>query len=391
MSALSARRSLALASVLTLCAPLPAGAHIKWFANVDVQGDPLVPWQVMGSASFMALGLLAVVVLAAAGAADGWLARAAAGRGRLAALRGLDLGEQAFALMRLGIAGCFMASFFYFRAAPVLLTPELKTHASWVGLLQWTIALAALLERPRVAAAGIAVLLVAAVARFGVFHLLDYPLFAGIAAMLYLGGKGGAARSRALVALRVTVALTFLWGGVEKWLYPEWTYPLLCGSGKALLMGLPPDVFMQCAGFVEFCLAFVVLVGDLAARVAALALVGVFIAAIPMFGAIDAVGHAPFMLALLVLAMQPNRLAARFAHARCASQGARWGLAFAGVLAVLPSSYFAAHQLAYGRGRAAEGALVAALLAGAVLLKRPVLRVLRRAASGRSAASRAPA
>jgi len=351
-----------------------AEAHIKWFANVDVAGDPLRPWQVMGSASFAVLAALAIAVLAAAGWVDARLSRAAAGRPAFARWQAFDAGAAAFAAMRVGIAICFMADVLYFRDAPVLLTPELKANSTWATLLPWTVALAALFDRPRVAAAGIVVLFVAATGDYGVFHLLDYPLFIGIALVLWRAGAGAAARARAMLVLRVAVALTFLWGGVEKWLYPEWTYPLLCGSGKTLLMGLAPDVFMQCAGFVEFCLAFVVLVGDVAARVAALLLVAVFVAAIPMFGAVDAVGHAPFMLALLVLAAQPNRLSASFA-------GARWGVAFTAVLGVVPAFYFAAHQLAYGRVRmtaAATDAVLATALIGLLVLALPVARALGR-------------
>jgi hypothetical protein len=387
MSGFSIRRGLRPALLLLLCAPPMADAHIKWFANVDVSGDPLRPWQVMGSGSFAGLAALAIAVLAAAGWLDARLARAAAGRPACARWLAFDAGAAAFTAMRVGIAICFMAEVLHFRAAPVLLTPELKANTSWATLLPWTVALAALFDRPRLAAAGIVMLFVAAAADYGVFHLLDYPLFLGIALVLWRCGAGAALRARAMLVLRVAVALTFLWGGVEKWLYPEWTYPLLCGSGKDLAMGLPPDVFMQCAGFVEFCLAFVVLVGDLAARVAALLLVVVFVAAIPMFGAVDAVGHAPFMLALLVLAAQPNRLSVRFAGARASVQGMRWAAAFAAVLGVVPAFYFAAHQLAYGRVRMTAGAadaVLATALVGLVVLALPVVRALGR---GRPAAS----
>lgn len=383
MSSFSFRRGLRPALLFLLCSPSIAEAHIKWFAHVDVSGDPLRPWQVMASASFAALAVLAVAVLAAAGWLDARLSRAAAVRAAVARWHAFDAGPAAFAAMRVGIAICFMADMLYFRDAPVLLTPELKANSTWATLLPWTVALAALFDRPRVAAAGIGALFVAATGDYGVFHLLDYPLFLGIALVLWRAGADAAVRAQAMVALRVAVALTFLWGGVEKWLYPEWTYPLLCGGGKDLAMGLPPDVFMQCAGFVEFCLAFVVLVGDLAARVAALLLVVVFIAAIPMFGAVDAVGHAPFMLALLVLAAQPNRLSERFA-------GARWGAAFTAVLGVVPAFYFAAHQLAYGHVRMTAGAkeaVVAAMLLGVLVLAVPVARALGRGRPASSAAT----
>lgn len=333
-----------LVPVLLLCFPLPAFAHIKWFAEVDVSGDPRMPWMVFATPSFAALGLIAIAAMFASGWLDARIARAP--RGLVARVRAFDAGASASTIMRLGIAACFIADVVHFKDMAVFLTPELKGDSAWIRIAQWTVALAALFERPIVAAAGIALLFVEAAAHYGLFHLMDYPLFIGIAVFLAAGERW---RPQAAMLLRACVALTFMWGGIEKWLYPQWTFPLLCGSGKALTMGLDPDFFMQAAGFVEFALAFVVLAGELAARVASLALVGVFAAAIPMFGVVDAVGHAPFMLALIVLAVRPNEWVARFACPRALAQGASWALAFVVALGGMPLAYYAAHQLAYAR------------------------------------------
>jgi len=359
------RRGLRPALMLSACLPTAASAHIKWFADVDVTGDPRVPWEVFAQPSFAALSVLALLALFAAGAVDA----------RLSSARPFDAGERAFAALRWGLAACLVATALYFQGAPVFLTPELRTGTPWIPALQLAIALAAVLDAPRAAAAGLVVLFVGATARYGAFHLLDYPLYLGIATCL-------ATRGRAAGTLRAAVALTFLWGGIEKWLYPQWTFPLLCGSAKPLRMGLSPDVFMQGAGFVEFGLAFVVLAGGLAARVAALALVGVFLAAIPMFGAIDAVGHAPFMLALLVLAARPNPLARHFARPTPAAQGARWAGAFAALLCGLPLAYRAAHQAAYGRLRL-EPVSVTMGAAATVLALGLLLRTGHRAGAAR--------
>src|SRR4051812_39198318 len=193
MSALSFRCRLLLAALLSSCVPLPACAHIKWFANVDVAGDPLMPWQVMGSNTFALLAGLAIAVLATAAWLDAHLTQVAARRPAFARWHALDLGATAAGAVRLGIAACFMANVFYFRAVPVLLTPELKTHSAWALVLPWTVALAAVFERPRIAAAGIALLFGAAIVEFGSFHLLDYPLFIGIAIVLWHADAGAAA------------------------------------------------------------------------------------------------------------------------------------------------------------------------------------------------------
>jgi len=338
-----------LAPLAALCVPFAADAHIQWFANVDLSGDPLSPWDVMTNLSFAGIALLALVVLAFAGAADAWLTRAAGRHGLIGRLHRHDMGVNGLTLMRFGMAIFFIANVLFFRDAPVILTPELKTSSPLPDVLQVAIAGALLLGRMRLAAGGLLALFAYGAMGYGVFHVMAYPIFLGIAVYLALAGAGPVSRARALVVLRVAVAVSLMWGGIEKWLFPQWTYPLLCGSGKALTMGLPPDFFMQAAGFIEFCLAFVLLVGSLASRVAAIALNVVFAAAIPMFGMVDVIGHAPFMLALVVLGRTPNTLAPWFGHVAAHRQGLRWGAKFAGALGALPALYFLGHQFAFGR------------------------------------------
>jgi len=60
---------------LAILWPFAADAHIQWFANVDLSTAPRTPWDVMTNPSFAGLALLAIAVLAIAGAADAWLTR----------------------------------------------------------------------------------------------------------------------------------------------------------------------------------------------------------------------------------------------------------------------------------------------------------------------------
>jgi hypothetical protein len=372
----SLRRSRWLAPMAFLW-PFAADAHIQWFANVDLSTAPRTPWDVMTHPSFAAIALLATFVLAIAGAADAWLARMAPRHALLRRVHGFDTQAGGPLLMRLGMAAFFVANVLYFRDAPVILTPELKTSSHWPDLLQLGLAAACLLGRVRLAAAGIVLLFGYGALNYGLFHLSEYPIFLGIAAYFVLAGQGPAWRARAIVVLRLAVALSLMWGGVEKWLFPQWTFPLLCGSGKALTMGLPPDFFMEAAGFVEFCLAFVVVIGSVAARVAALAVNLVFLSAMPMFGMVDVIGHTPFMLALIVVALSQNRLAPLVGHAMPRLQARRWGVAFASTLTGLPALYFVTHEFAFGRMRftpaaGLELALPLALIGGAWMLSRVV-------------------
>jgi hypothetical protein len=341
--------------------PFAADAHIQWFANVDLSGDPRTPWDVMTTPSFAGLAALALVVLALAGVVDAWLTRMAPRHALLARVHGFDVRGGGLTLLRWGMAAFFVANVVYFRDAPVILTPELKTASLWPDVIQIAIAAACVIGRLRLAAAGLLLLFGYGALNYGLFHLSEYPVFIGIAAYLALAGISPTWRARATAILRVSVALSLMWGGVEKWLFPQWTYPLLCGSGKALTMGLPVDFFMQACGFIEFCLSFVVMIGSVAARVAALAINVVFVAAMPMFGMVDVIGHTPFMLALIVVARSPNLFAPLFGVATLRAQGLRWGGCFAAALAGLPAVYFVTHQFAFGRMRFAPTATDVAL------------------------------
>lgn len=342
-----------------------ATAHIQWFVDVDVSSPPRDPRDVMVDPAFLTLALSACIVMAAVGALDRCPARLSARFGH--ALE--RVAPCVPALVAWGIAGCLVADLAYFGSAPVLLTPELKSSSGLTVPLQVLTALAAVMGWRRAAAAGLAGLFLLAASRFGWFRVLDYPLFLGLAYFLAAtssdppGGPAprGTPWPHAAAILRVTVSLTFLWGGVEKWLYPQWSVPLLCGSGRALLMGLSPDFFMQAAGFVEFSLAFAVLVGGVAGRAACAVLAAVVIAAVPMFGAIDAVGHAPFVLALAAVAVLPHP---RRGHARPAGATAwSWVLGYAAALLVVPQAYVVMHEIAFGSPIDVNAALVVAACA----------------------------
>ena len=66
-----------------------------------------------------------------------------------------------------------------------------------------------------------------------------------------------------------------MWASIEKWAYPEWTFPLFIEHPE---MSLNYDVafFMRAAGVIEFTLAFALLWTPLVRRSAAIVLAGIF-------------------------------------------------------------------------------------------------------------------
>jgi hypothetical protein len=100
------------------------------------------------------------------------------------------------------------------------------------------------------------------------------------------------------------------------------------------------------AGFVEFCLAFILIFGRLAAQIAAAVLLLVMISAIPVVGMIDFIGHLPILVVLLILAATRNSIGP------IAPKPGRGGLDVAITFIVsVPgfiAAYYLSHEIAYG-------------------------------------------
>src|SRR5262249_16256585 len=111
----------------------------------------------------------------------------------------------------------------------IILTPELKTTSPQIPWFQPPIAIGLFQRAPMpVSALGIAALYGAGIAQYGIFHMLDYPIFLGLAAYLALSGlQQNLFGLRPLDVARWAAAVTLMWASVEKWAYPDWTYPLL--------------------------------------------------------------------------------------------------------------------------------------------------------------------
>lgn len=274
----------------------PALAHVKWFCSYDVAATPR-PLQVVVNADYGHLVLLTLVILLVAGLLD----RTPVG---LAMLRSLDrvtgfLRDRTDVLIRAVLGGFFVA---LWAMGGIILTPELKTPVDWVSWLQLAIAFGMIWRETLILSAlGIVALYGYAIDQYCIFHLLDYPIFLGLAAYLAMSGlRAPLFNLRALDVLRYATSVTLMWASVEKWAYPEWTFPLLAVHPE-MTLGFNPEFYMRAAGLVEFALAFTLACGPLMRRVSSVVLIAMFVGAIFDFGKIDAVGHSPIIIALLAI------------------------------------------------------------------------------------------
>lgn len=280
-----------------------AQAHVKWFAEYDLNKPPLPIGEVLNG-QFVQFFLSSVLLIYAFFWFDRYVLRK---RLLQDALSRYTVSEPVASLIMRGAALIFLVaiSAYGLSGSAFFLTPELKTEQRWVPWVQLAMALCALQRRTLpLLGVGIAGLYVAAITQYGIFHLLDYLILIGVAFFFLAASMPGPGwlMSRYIV-LYATTAITLLWAAVEKWGYPIWTSPLLAREPD-LLMGLPPHTYMVLAGFVEFNITFMLLSGaSLLSRATALGLALIFVLAIYKFGAIDAIGHLLIVAILLVLTL----------------------------------------------------------------------------------------
>lgn len=231
------------------------------------------------------------------------------------------------------------------------LTPELKTTLVWVPYVHLALGLCALSSRSApVTGLGIFVLYGFAVRHYGVFHMLDYLIFLGIG-YFFLVSNSVRLRKSGFIALFASAGLTLIWASVEKFGYPQWTYPMLA-QNPDMLMGMDPMVYMVLAGFIEFNVTFILLGAvSVIGRLVALGFQAIFVLAIAKFGLIDAVGHLMIIATLFVLVVRGPTDAREMLVLR---DKAVWteayfmtGLYFL-ALALIFVTYYGLHHLLYG-------------------------------------------
>ncbi len=313
---------------------VPAEAHIKWFAPYDVPAQPRILSDVF-SAGYIQLIVIALVILVVAC----WVERTALGIALSRSFDRLGAGIRARSevFFRAGTGAFFVA---LFALGNIILTPELITGIAAIQWLQAAIALGMVWRSTMIfSAAGIAALYAYGVVAYGVFHMIDYPIFLGFAGYLALTAmRIRIYNFRPIDVARWAAAITLMWASVEKWAYPQWTYPLL-DAHPDLCMGLSPTFYMVAAGFVEFSLGFALLWTPLIRAVAATVLAAMFVSAVLKFGKIDAIGHLMIVVTLITVgadnAFTPRRLVLAPAF-------------FCGALATTLTAYYGLHAAIYG-------------------------------------------
>ena len=332
--------------VLAAMATNAAEAHVKWFVECNVSDAPLPVQLVFTTTFFLFLTAFLAVFYIACEAEQTALGAVIS---RILNRWTGSLHRRSDDLLRAAAAISFVL---LWADGGLILTPELKASHAWISAIQLLIPIY-LFGRATLPAAGAGIILLFGygAARYGLFHMLDYPVFLGLGVFFALS----VSRNPKLVAfrflcLRWAVALSLLWPAMEKFVYPGWVAPIAI-THPEITLGLDVATVVTGAGVVEFGLAFALFWTPLVRRLAALVLMVLLVAATFDFGKVDAIGHSMIVIILLVI----------FANPGGKPEYSRPALAPVVAAAALPAAIFlytGAHTLAYGSKLAALVPLV---------------------------------
>ena len=279
-----------------------ANAHVKWFVACDSSEDPL-PLQAVFTPTFLLFSTLFVALFFFACKVE---------RTTLGTILSSHLDRWTGRLHRrtddLLRATAAVSFALLWADGGLILTPELKGSSIWLSAIQLLIP-AYLFGRATLPAAATAlfVLYGFGVATYGLFHMLDYPVFLGLAAYFALSvSQNPKVLAFRFDCLRWTVALSLLWPSMEKFVYPAWIAPIATAHPE-LTLGVDVATFITAAGVVEFGLAFALFWTPLVRRLAALVLALLLTAATLDFGKTDGIGHLMIIAILLVVVADPGR------------------------------------------------------------------------------------
>jgi hypothetical protein len=188
--------------------------------------------------------------------------------------------------------------------ADAMLVPELAISAAWVGWFQFLLALLLLLQiTVPLAGLGLILLYGIGIYEFGIFHMLDYPMYAGAGYYLLVSqNKNAQINESGLPVLYLTVGFSLCWVALEKVIYPEWGLYVL-QQNPQLALGFDLDFFLMGAAFVEFCLGYLLII-CLLQRPLALVVTLVFFTTTLIFGKLEIIGHTLIHGALIVFILE---------------------------------------------------------------------------------------
>jgi hypothetical protein len=272
-------------------------AHVKWFHDFSFLDSPLgfsdaltplVAWLMLA----MTVGIGSLVLL------DSVLSRS----DMYHRLTGWfeSRKEHAPLVIRVGAGMTLLLSW----QADAILVPELAVSSDWVGWFQFALALVLIFPKMAPAAGvGIFILWLIALRDYGLFHMLDYLLFVGVAVYLAVSSSANKwIKGFAIPALYLGLGFSLMWVALEKIVYPQWGTGIL-EINSYLALGIPIDIFLIFIAVSELALGFLLILGLLGRPLGLIITLVIFTTALT-FGKTEVVGHTIIHAALIVFLLE---------------------------------------------------------------------------------------
>jgi hypothetical protein len=280
--------------VLFTLLPVSASAHVKWFTEIEAERAAI---ETIISPFFVITALICATLLAML---PQLIPRFQLDHDPEKVVKWVSVIQPyTFFIIQYGLAVTLvMQVLTHGLFAPELIAPE--------GILGWlvyvTIVLLLIPHRFTARAAGVLLLVQFAFTTYAhsFLHMMDYAFYLGMIFMLLFH------KTRLmpfnLGILYLTTGVSLCWVAVEKWVYPGMSVSAIVNNDVPTF-GIMPDTFAVMAGFIEFMVGYLLIVGILN-RILSLVLTMIFISTTMLFGWLEIVGHFPIHLILFIFIIE---------------------------------------------------------------------------------------
>ncbi|MDH3651444.1 MAG: hypothetical protein OEQ53_17305, partial [Saprospiraceae bacterium] len=138
--------------------------------------------------------------------------------------------------------------------------------------------------------------------QFGIFHMLDYFLVAGIGYFLWVSYAKPKVKATGLFLLYISLGFSLCWAGLEKLIYPQWGVYLL-EQYPQLSLGIGEGLFVQGAAFIEISVG-VMFIFCFLHRILALVVTILFFLTTLVFGKTEIIGHLLIHATLIIFLIE---------------------------------------------------------------------------------------
>ena len=278
-----------------------ATAHVKWFVNCNPGDDPISATAVFTKTFFLFFSVFLVLLYVGCKFEQTSLGESIA---QLLDRVTACLHRRSDDLLRSVAAVSFAL---LWADGRLILTPELKVSSMWLSAIQLLVPIY-MFWRATLPAAGVGIIVLYGygIATYGLFHMLDYPVFIGLGVFFALSvSENPKLQAFRFDLLRWTVAASLLWPSMEKFVYPGWVAPIAI-THPEITLGFDVTIVVTAAGVVESGLAFALFWTPLVRRLAALVFILLLTAATFDFGKVDGIGHLLIITIFLVVLANPE-------------------------------------------------------------------------------------